>query len=317
MRRSSTVGTWLFKLPNYGKHWLRVLVCAILLIAPMTLFALLLGFLVFPEGAESATACLSRGLWLLYDLVSPSDVDALREAAGDCLVLYRIAGFAIAAVIAGAIFAACVRPVHILRLSKHGVVDLEKEELQFRFWVMTGYKGCLYDVSVELIIAAPEHYGMSTARLHWPFRYSAPKDCSGGYGSYSVVHGVWTFSIPLDANGGDGRELHSFFDSKTSKGGSDPNSGYSCRVRVRGSSKDGRIYYCEQDYALEDIYVGGEFAPLAVEKGQGCGWFDKGMNYHGFDVICVQHLSEESNKYGLRTTKLFGDRRDHADSCRS
>lgn len=131
----------------------------------MTLLALLFGFFAFPQNIEIDTSCISYGSWLLYDLVPLPEEAILQAVPRDRLVLYRILGFSTAAVFAGAVFAVCMRPVRVLRLSKHGAIDLEKDELQFRFWVMMGYKGCLYDVSAELIIARPGDYGMSTARL--------------------------------------------------------------------------------------------------------------------------------------------------------
>ncbi len=309
LKRSSTIGTWVFKLRNYARHWCRVLVYTSILVLLMVLIAIVLGTVALPHDIELDATPLLYGLWLLYDLVPLSNADAVLAAYGDSLILFRILGFAITAIVAGIIVAICLRPVHVLRLSKHGVIDLKMEELQFRFWVMAGYRGCLYDVSAELIIATNESYGRPTSRLQWPFRYSAPRDHSDKSDSHSVVHGVWTFSIPLNAKGNEnhGSELHSFFSCADSKDTSGRNPNYHCVVRIKGSSKDGRIYYCEKKYALEDIFTGGTFAPLNVKEESRSSRFNEGMNYHNFNVVCMQQLDESDNRYDLRPTKLFDD----------
>lgn len=75
---------------------------------------------------------------------------------------------------------------------------------------------------------------------------------------------------------------------------------------MKGSSKDGRIYYCERDYPLGGIYIGAEFAPLDVKEDHKRKYFDRGMNYRNFNVIRVQKLNEVGNEHGLSATKLFG-----------
>ena len=164
LRGSCRVGTLWHKIPFFLQHIGSILGWAVLLTLIAMLVSLGVGMFNSEDPSRDVSQIFYNGLYALIDLVPLDDQEP--KISEKRIIFFRLIGFSISAVVAGVLVAVCLKPVHVIKQSEIGVIDMDEKELQFRFWIMFVNKGCLYDVSTELIIAGDEDYAKRSSEIN-------------------------------------------------------------------------------------------------------------------------------------------------------